>query len=272
MTTVNQPDVADFLRGRAARVLAESGVPRAEESVDVRQVALIERADELARTSPPGKAAFESLWTHATAPVPLDPKRDVPSGKPLTDVEAVFEWWSERPADGCGFVTGPQPGRTHSVLAVAVSTWSAWTAWRAENAEVVTRIGDYGHKSEHREARVIGSPVFIKWAKRSAPGVRVLPLDAQATEAMDGVRTVEVVARLGGGQDRGGWVLWHVEGHPRWTRRQLAAGLVVLEPGAVVPAVVMVKPGGWHLASEGGPPDLLPLPDWLAGKFGMRTS
>jgi hypothetical protein len=264
------PDLADAL----SRVnIGAHGLEHAQPDV-VEHLAQRARLAEVAADAAAMAAASMVVGTFHTPVVPLERRTLEPAGEALATLDALCDWYSERPRDAAGVATGPQ-GREWTLVGVHVESWQGWLEWLVGVASVVESYADsYDRQTERRDLKPYGRPAYVPW---TAP--------TQASAWTSGVlrgqdlgfrQARELLVAHGRENDAGGWVLLSVGADdrgrlPKFPGRRLADGVQVLADGAVVP-VYAARPGGWE-AVMAGFPDTAPeavAPGWFARELGAR--
>jgi hypothetical protein len=257
-----QPAIVDaFSRGQL-------GLYSQDEEVN-RQLAERERLAELASYAPAVTTAAQLLGMFNQPTIPLHPKSLEPMDEqPLGTVEAICDWFAERPRDHLGVMTGA------GLVGVAISSVTGWLDWLHQSpAAVVSTYVDGSDKVlERKHVRPYGIPGAVLWQLPQQPTAWASPvLQGRAVN-----QAGQLLAQRQQSRDQGGWLVFRVgpddRGRmPRFSGRRLSSEVHVLADRSAVP-VWSSAPGGWVLTLAGwpGPTEADLCPPWFVEVLGGR--
>ena len=240
----------------------------------VAHLALRARLDEVGQTAPALAVASTVVATFNCPVVPLHKRTLEPVGEALATLDALCDWYSERPTDAAGVTTGPRGSWT--LVGVHAESWQQWLqGWLLPLIGVTGEYQDGdGLTKERKDLRPYGRVAYIPW---QAPEQTSAWTSGVLRGSDLGYRQArELLVERERANDAGGWGLLSVLPDDRgrlakFTGKRLAEGVQVLADNATVP-VYATRRGGWTLNLTGFP-DTAPetvAPPWFASTLGAK--
>jgi hypothetical protein len=256
------PDVSD--------ALARTNIGLYSQDAEVqRQLEERDRLAELATYAPAVTTASQLLGMFNQPTIPLHPKSLEPmDDRPLATVEAICDWFAERPRDHLGVVTGA------GLVGVAIASVAGWIGWLHEVAGTATEYLDGDDRVQLRkDLRPVGVPGAVLWQAQAQQQTAWASPVLQGREVN---QAGQVLSQRLQSRDQGGWLIFRVgpdeRGRmPRFSGRRLSSEVHTLADRSAVP-VWSSAPGGWVLTLVGwpGPTEEDLCPPWFVECLGGR--
>jgi hypothetical protein len=234
-----------------------------------RQLEERDRLAELATYAPAVTTAAQLLGMFNQPSIPLHPKSlTVMHDRPLATVEAICDWYAERPRDHLGVMTGA------GLVGVAISTVGGWQDWLLSVAGTATEYLDGDDRVQVRkDVRPYGVPGAVLW---QAPTHHQTAWTSPVLQGREVNQAGQVLGQRLASRDQGGWLIFRVgpDDRGRMARfpgKRLSSEVHVLADRSAVP-VWSSAPGGWVLTLVGWPEQTeeAAAPPWFIEHLGGR--